>query len=544
MTATVRPHGEDAPPTAEGGVPARDVDGPPVDNAAEVRRGARSGVTGLVGAAINGLFGFLLAVVITRGYGTEGSGAFFAAIGVVTVAAAVCVLGAETGLVWALPRRRFGTGGNAARILAVALLPPLTVALGVAAAGTLAAGALAPRLLDGPEADGRALLTVSFAAVPVVVAMTLLLAVLRCARPIRAYVAVQSVLLPVARPVLVGVAVLASGGLLAGLGGWLVPAAAATLVTLALVAGPLGLGRGAALRPQRGDWSTFWRFALPRAASAAIDTGAVWVGVLLTSLLAGQAEAGVFGAVGRYILAGQLAMQGLRVAVAPQLSRLLGRGERGAAAAVHRQLTTWGLLLSWPVYLLLAVFGLAFLQLFGPEFTAGAPAMTVLALAMLVNTGVGNVQSLLLMGGRSGLHLAATLAGLLVTVSLGLWLIPAHGATGAALAWALGIATENLTAACCARVVVGQPLVDAKMLRAGAATVAGVGFAATVGVLAGGRGIGGLAVAVGVLAAGCVGLLTLPRVRRGIRVTMVQIRGRREAAPAADRPAPQESKGR
>nr|WP_091091464.1 lipopolysaccharide biosynthesis protein [Micromonospora nigra] len=509
--------------------------GPPDDGAAETRRSARSGVAGLVGAATSGLFGFVLAVVITRGYGAAGSGAFFAAIGVVTVAAAVCTLGAETGLMWALPRRRSGADGDAARILPVALLPPLLAAVAVAVTGALVADSVAPDLLGGAGTAGGPLLAVTFAAVPAVVAMNLLLAALRCVRPIRAYVAVQFFLLPVARPLLVGAAVLTGAGLLTGMTGWLVPAAVALLVCLGLVAGPLGLGAGARLRPERADWPAFWRFALPRAASAAIDAGSMWVGVLLTSALAGPDDAGVFGAVGRYILAGQLAMQGLRVAVSPQLSRLLGRGERAAAAAVHRQLTTWGLVLSWPVYLLLAVFGPAFLELFGPEFSAGAGAMTVLALAMLVNTGVGNVQSLLLMGGRSGLHLAGASAGLLVTVSLGLWLIPAHGATGAALAWAAGIATENLTAFGCARVVVGQPLLDAALARAAAATVAGVGTAATAGLLASGRGIAGLAVALGVLAAGCVGLLTLARVRRGIRVTMMQIRGRGPGGLAADR---------
>ncbi|MFJ6166370.1 lipopolysaccharide biosynthesis protein [Micromonospora orduensis] len=537
MTAVTRPPAdpERSPTAATAG--ASDA------GASETRRSARSGVAGLLGAATSGLFGFVLAVVITRGYGTAGAGAFFAAIGVVTVATAVCTLGAETGLMWALPRRRTGARGDAARVLPVALVPPLLAALVVAAAGVVAADALAPRLLRGSGADGGALLTLTFAAVPVVVGMTLLLAALRCVRPIRAYVGVQFLLLPVARPALVGAAALAGGGLLAGMTGWLVPAALALLACLVLVAGPLGLGRGAALRPERTDWSTFWRFALPRAASAAIDAGSMWVGVLLTSVLAGPADAGVFGAVGRYVLAGQLAMQGLRVAVSPQLSRLLGRGERAAAAAVHRQLTIWGLVLSWPVYLLLAVFALAFLQLFGPEFTAGVPAMTVLALAMLVNTGVGNVQSLLLMGGRSGLHLAATLAGLTVTVSLGLWLIPGHGATGAAVAWAAGIATENLTAAFFARTVVREPLVDTAMLRAAAVTVAGVGAAAAVGVLAGGRGLPGLVVALGVLAACCVGLLTLPRVRAGIRVTMKQIRGRDDAATAAG-PAPASTKGR
>ncbi|WP_406108389.1 lipopolysaccharide biosynthesis protein [Micromonospora globbae] len=509
---------------------------PPAEGTAEARHSTRSGVAGLLGAACNGLFGFLLVVVITRGYGTAGAGAFFAAVGVVTMTAALCTLGAETGLIWALPRRRGGSEGDLARVLPVALFPPLAVAAAVGTAGIVVADSLAPRLLDDPGADGPALLAVSFAAVPLVVAMTLLFAVLRCVRPMRAYVAVQSVLLPAARPALVGAVALAGGSVLAGVVGWLLPAACAVLVCVALVAGPLGLGRDTPVRTVRADWSAFWRFALPRAGSAAIDASVVWVGVLLTSVLAGQADAGVFGAVGRYILAGQLALHGLRVAVSPQLSRLLGRGERGAAAAVHRRLTAWALVLSWPVYLLLAVFGPAFLQLFGPEFAAGAAAMTVLALAMLVNTGVGNVQSLLLMGGRSGLHLAATLAGLLVTVALGLWLIPGHGVTGAALAWAAGIATENLLAFACARAVVGEPLVDGALRRAAAGTLAAVGVAALAGLLTAGRGIPGLVVALAVLAAGCLGASALPGVRQRVRATVSQIRGRdgasADAAPA------------
>ncbi len=166
-------------------------------------------MAGLLGAATSGLFGFVLAVVITRGYGTTGAGAFFAAIGVVTVAAAICTLGAETGLIWALPRD--------------GPVPPGSRLLGSA---------------------GGPLLVVTFAAVPVVVAMNLLLAVVRCVRPMRSYVAVQFLLLPVARPLLVGAAVLAGGGLLAGMTGWLVPAAMALLVCLILVAGPLGIGAG------------------------------------------------------------------------------------------------------------------------------------------------------------------------------------------------------------------------------------------------------------------------------------------------------------
>jgi O-antigen/teichoic acid export membrane protein len=492
----------------------------------ETRRSARSGLIGLIGAAVSGLFGFLLAVVITRGYGPSGAGAFFAAIAVATIGAAVCTLGAETGLLWALPRRRPGAAGDAARLLTVALVPPSLLAVLVAGGGILAADRLAPELFGDSGAAAGPLLTITFAALPVVTLAVLLLAALRAVRSIGPYVAVQFFLLPIGRPLLVGAMLLAGGGLALGMTGWLLPAGAALLVCGTLVARSLGVGAGAVLRPDRCDWRTFWGFALPRAASAAIDAGNMWIGVLMTAALAGQAEAGVFGAVGRYVLAGQLAMQGLRVATAPQLSQLMGQGRSADAAAVHRQLTGWGIALSWPVYLLLAAFGPGFLQLFGAEFTAGAAAMSVLALAMLVNIAVGNVQSLLLMSGRSGLHLAATVAGLAVHILLGLLLIPRYGVLGAALAWGGGIVVENLTAAGAARRVVGRPLTDAAMLRTAAVVALAVGGAGGAAMVIAGRGVAGLLLVVALLAVGGTALAAVPRVRRRAWEVLGELIGR------------------
>ncbi|MEV4757165.1 lipopolysaccharide biosynthesis protein [Micromonospora sp. NPDC049559] len=506
------------PPVATGSTPDA---GP----APELRRSARSGAVGLAGAAASGAFGFLLAVVITRGFGTAGAGALFTAIGLLTVAGAVCCLGADTGLVWALPRRGVRPGGDAARLLPVALVPPLLAAGALALGGILAADRLAPVLLDGAGPDGVRLLRLAFAAVPLVVATTILLAAVRAVRPIAAYVGVQFLLLPVGRPLLVAAAALVGAGTVAALAGWALPLVAAVLAGAALVRGPLGVGTGTPLRPARADWSTFWRFALPRAASAVIDSGGMWFGVLLTAALAGPAEAGVFGAVGRYVLAGQLALHGLRVAVAPQLSRLLGAGLRDRAGAVHRQTTTWAVLLSWPVYLLLAAFAPGFLLLFGPGFTAGAAALAVLSAAMLVNVGLGNVQTLLLMGGHSGRHLAATALGLATTGLLGVLLVPAHGALGAAIGWAAGIVVENVVAAVAAVPVLGRFPVDAAVTGAAVGVAAAVGAAALVGGLVAGRGLAGLAVALGLLAAGAGGALTRPAVRRRMAGAVATLRG-------------------
>jgi O-antigen/teichoic acid export membrane protein len=142
--------------------------------------------------------------------------------------------------------------------------------------------------------------------------------------------------------------------------------------------------------------------------------------------------------------------------------------------------------------------------------------MAVLAAAMLVNVGVGLVQTLLLMSGHSGRHLAATALGLALNVAGCLVLIPPFGALGAAIAWALGIVGENLLAALFARRALGEPLLSRRLLTAAAGSVAVTGVAAAAGVAAAGRGVSGLAVALALLAAGCLAALGSRRVRAAL----------------------------
>ncbi|MEV4483786.1 lipopolysaccharide biosynthesis protein [Micromonospora coxensis] len=508
------------------GTRATAVASAPESGEREVRRGTRNGMVGLAGAAVNGLLGFVLTVVIVRGLGPAGSGAMFTAIGVVAIMGVLCCAGADTALVWALPRRTHGRHGDAARLLPVALAPTLLFTVAVAGAGVAGAGALAPVLFDPGATEGPGLLRLAFAGLPFVVAMTVLLAAVRAVRPVAALVAVQYVLVPAARPALVLAALAAGAGVTVAFGGWLAPVALAVLVCAALLVRPLGLTSGATLRPVREDWRTLWGFALPRAASATIDASSMWLTVLLTAALADQAEAGVIGAVGRYALAGLLIMQGLRVAVAPQLSRLLGQGRTAEAAAVYRRITGWIIALSWPGYLLLAVFAPGFLRLFGTEFTTGATAMVVLAGAMLVNSGTGIVQTLLLMSGSSGRHLVAAATGLLLNVGLAVVLIPPHGALGAALAWTAGIVVENVIATVAARRVVGEPLITRAVLSAALVAATATAVLAGAGAAVAGRGVAGLFLTLGtaVLLAGA--LLLHPGVRRRVRATAPTLLGR------------------
>ncbi|TDC40159.1 polysaccharide biosynthesis C-terminal domain-containing protein [Micromonospora sp. KC213] len=492
----------------------------------EVRRSTRNGLVGLAGAAVNGLLGFLLTVVIVHGLGPAGSGAMFTAIGVVAIMGVLCCAGADTALVWMLPRRTPGPDGDAARLLTVALAPTLLLALVVAATGIACAGMLALVFFDAGTADGDNLLRLAFGSLPVVVAMTVLLAAVRAVRPVAALVAVQYVLVPAARPALVLAALAAGAGAAVAFAGWLTPVALAVLAGVALLLRPLGLTAGARLRPIREDWRRLWGFALPRAASATIDASSMWLTVLLTAALADQSEAGLIGAVGRYALAGLLIMQGLRVAVAPQLSRLLGQGRTAEAVAVYRRTTSVIIALSWPGYLLLAFFAPGFLRLFGAEFTTGATAMVILAGAMMVNSGTGIVQTLLLMSGSSGQHLLAAATGLLLNVGLAVALIPAYGALGAAVAWTAGIVAENLLATLAARRVVGAALVTRTVLVT--AGIAGTGTAVLAGavVAVAGRGVIGLALTLGAMALLAAVPLLHPWIRRQARAAAPALLGR------------------
>jgi len=491
--------------------------------AEEAGRSARSGAIGLLGAVVNGACGFVLTAVIVRVFGPADAGAFFAVIGLVSIVGPLCCLGADTGLMWALPRRTLGAAGDAARLLPLAVLPTVTLALVVGVVGWLGAPTVAAAVLDsGP--NGTPLIHLAASGVPVFVAATVLLGAVRATRPVRAYVGLQLIAVPITRPALVGVAAVTGGSVVLGFSGWLLPIAAAAVAAAMLLVRPLGLTSGAALLPTREDRRLFWGFALPRAVSTAIDASSMWVGVLLTSALVGQAEAGIFGAVGRYALAGLLIMQGLRVAIAPQLSRLLGTQRRHEAARIYRQTTLWIVVLSWPAYLLLAAFAPAFLTLFGGGFSGGSGPMAVLAAAMLVNVGVGLVQTVLLMSGNSRGHLLATVSGLALNVTLCLVLIPACGALGAAIAWSLGIVCENTIAAILARRALREPLFGRSLAGAAVAVSVATGSAACLGVLAGGRGLPGLGVALGVITLGVAASLRSSRVRTKLRDVRAQLR--------------------
>lgn len=417
----------------------------------ELGRLARGGSLNLAGGVCKAAAGFALVLVVTRGLGVDGAGVFFEAVAAFMILSNTAELGADTGLVrFVSGTLALSRGGELRGLLAAALWPVVLVGAVMAVGVFAAAGFLGETFTHGSGAGEVATYLRTFAVfVPVAAVVTVLLAGTRGFGVSVPLVAVQEVGIPLLRLLLVALVVAAGLGGAAVALGWAAPlllglAPAAWATRRLLVRAERRPASPA--RPPRLVAREFWSFAAPRGVAAFVQITILWVDVLLVGALAGARAAGVYAAASRAAIFGTLALEAVRVTIAPQISGLLARGQRRTAQDVYQTATWWLVATSWPLYLTLALFPALALSVFGPGFAEGAAALTVLSLGMLVNLGTGNNTTVLLMGGRSSWALANSAAALAANVVLNVALIPRFGIAGAAFAWVVSIAVENVAA--------------------------------------------------------------------------------------------------
>ncbi|MEW6475351.1 MAG: polysaccharide biosynthesis C-terminal domain-containing protein [Actinomycetota bacterium] len=411
---------------------------------------ARGGSLNMVGAVANGLFSFALVVVVTRGLGAAGVGAFFSAVALFNIMSNVAQLGADTGLVRTIARyRALGRTADVRATLLVALVP-------VVVGGAVFAGAMflfAPQLADlvgkGARHDdiaGYARVLAPF--LPLTAAYLVVLAATRGFGTMAPTVFIEKIGRTALQPLL-ALAVFAAG---LGPGGlalaWAGPAAlAAALAARSLWSLLRQDDRQPAPtppRPRRDLAVRFWRFTAPRGFAGVFQVTVLWLDTLLIGGLVSTRQAGIYAATTRYMTAGLFAGAAIQQVMGPKISEVLARRDRPRAAAVYQTSTAWLMLAAWPIYLSLATFAPVLLGIFGREFVAGQTVLVILAVTMLVASGVGAVDVVLLMGGKSIWNLANTVTSLTLNLVLNLLLIPRLGITGAAIAWSVSILVNNL----------------------------------------------------------------------------------------------------
>ncbi len=406
----------------------------------------RDGGLSFGGAGIGAAAGLVLSAIVGRELGTSGAGLFFQAIGVFTIATNVAKLGADTGLIRFLASQQaLGRHADMRRTITSALVPVTVISiLGSLLLHRYAGVAVGFGAAPGTAIDSTAELLRSLA--PYLVAASPLAVALGGTRglgDVLPYIGVTNLALPLGRVALVLFAAGAGAGVAGIIEVWAAPLPFLLVVALGLLVRRLVLAERTALdrsHEPRGFSAIgreFWSFSGARGVAAALEITLEWADVLILAALRSPAEAGIYAVASRSMRAGQIAEQAVRVALSPRISALVAVGDTAGASSVFLVVTRAIVLLAWPFYLTLIVYGELVLDVFGPGFREGGNALAVLATTMMIILAAGTVQTILLMGGRSSWQMANKAVALTVAVSGSLTLVPRLGVMGSALAWSV-----------------------------------------------------------------------------------------------------------
>jgi O-antigen/teichoic acid export membrane protein len=414
---------------------------------------ARGGALNLLGVVVSAAMQLLLTVVVARGVGASGTGAFFEAVALFTILSNVGELGADTGLVKILPRyRALNRNRDLGTVVQIAVWPVIIFGIGMGAATWLLAPELTSVLSHAQHgAQVESYLRAFAPFIPLGAMATVALAGTRGMGTMAPFVLVQNVFLPAIRPILIVAALyLGLGTLAVGLG-WAAPVGAAfvlgILFLLRLVIRARKDDPGLSPGRTRDISREFWSFAGPRALAAVFGITITWLDVLLVgAFLHSTRQAGIYAAASRLSVLGASVLSAVGMAIAPQVSELATLGRMREAQSLFQVGTWWLMALTWPAYLILAIFAPFLLTIYGDRFAAGSVALVILCVAQLFNLGTGNVTIVLLMVGKSSWNMLNAAISLAANIGLNLVLIPRLGITGAAIAWSVSIVCNNLAA--------------------------------------------------------------------------------------------------
>ncbi|HEY9521941.1 MAG TPA: lipopolysaccharide biosynthesis protein [Thermopolyspora sp.] len=384
----------------------------------------RGGIAGLAGAAASAVAQVLVVLVITRAFDARTAGTFFTFTATCLMLAGVLRLDTANGLIYFVARSRHDhETPDVTGYFRAALVPVVLLSLGAAAIAVTRAPVLA-------------------AVLPVVVCADVLIGATRGFGSMRLTVLLGGLLRPVAQLVLV---IAVAAGHPTGSATTLLAAAWAVPYLPVLIIGAVWLWRRVPRTPRLpGAAREFWRFTAPRSLASALQAVFQRLDVVIVAMLAGPVEAAVYTTATRFKVVGQLAGQGLAQATQPHLVRALADGDLERAGRLYRAATRWLIVLTWPIWLGYAALSPWLPRVFGEAYAGGAAVALVLSATMLIATACGMVDVVLVAGGHTTASLANIALSTALTVILDIFLVPAHGALGAAFGWAGGMVLKNL----------------------------------------------------------------------------------------------------
>jgi O-antigen/teichoic acid export membrane protein len=182
------------------------------------------------------------------------------------------------------------------------------------------------------------------------------------------------------------------------------------------------------------------KFSIPVSLAGMFSIFIVWINRLLVGYFRPEEEVGFYQASSQVSLLFAIILSATASIFTPLIVDLFKKGKSESIDELYKVSTKWGLYLSIPVFLVIALAPREIMSIvFGTEYLAGSQILVILATGQLINVATGSSGQILIMTGNHLVWMRLSLTMLLLSIFLNILLTPSIGMNGSAIATTIGI---------------------------------------------------------------------------------------------------------
>jgi len=175
-----------------------------------------------------------------------------------------------------------------------------------------------------------------------------------------------------------------------------------------------------------------------------LDLLIVQISTLMLGHFKTSQEVGIYGAAQRTAFLIPVVLTSFNAIFAPMIADYYHRKEQKMLERLFKIVTKWIFTISFPLFLILALFAEDILRVWGEQYKTGAVCLIIICCAQLINCAVGSVGFVIMMTGRTILNFINDFVVFLMILILNCLLIPRYGILGAAASLAIALSSVNI----------------------------------------------------------------------------------------------------
>jgi O-antigen/teichoic acid export membrane protein len=185
------------------------------------------------------------------------------------------------------------------------------------------------------------------------------------------------------------------------------------------------------------------KFSLPLLMTGVMGTILGWTDTFFIGYFMNDSQVGFYNAALPTAAIMLIPLQALGALALPSLSEE-SQKSRKEVSSVLKTLTRWTITVTFPAFILMALFSKEMLRLlFGTQYTVAASSLIILSVGYLFNTSTGHLGEVVKTYSRTDLLFKNTVAKFVINIPLNIFLIPKFGIIGAAGATSLSMILVN-----------------------------------------------------------------------------------------------------